>query len=123
MSIGNKIRVLREIKGVSQEELAVVAGYSDKNSISKIEKDLNNIPIPRLQKIAKFFEKELSFFLEDKEDVIVIDGDFDLNIYSKERPKNKIDLINENEKLLRENNRLKTILINKSIDLNTLFSE
>ena len=37
MTIGERIKKLREIRGMTQEDLARAAGYTDRTSISKIE--------------------------------------------------------------------------------------
>lgn len=52
MTIGEKIKKIREEKGITQEELSNKLGYKTKSSISKIEKGLAEFPISKLRKIA-----------------------------------------------------------------------
>lgn len=53
MTVGEKIKEVRELKGMSQEELAKKMGYKDRSSISKIEKDNDdNISLNTVQKAA-----------------------------------------------------------------------
>lgn len=49
--IGNKIRLLRESKGMTQEELAHKVGYKSRASINKIELQ-RDIPLKKLAPIA-----------------------------------------------------------------------
>lgn len=53
MTVGEKIKEVRELKGMSQDELAKKMGYKDRSSISKIEKDNDdNISLNTVQKAA-----------------------------------------------------------------------
>lgn len=53
--LGNKIKELRQQKGVSQAELAEIAGYSQKGLISRLEAGKVNITMDRLTAIANYF--------------------------------------------------------------------
>lgn len=53
MEIGEKIKMLRESRGMSQEELAKKAGYKSRSSINKIETDGRNLPQSKIAAIAK----------------------------------------------------------------------
>lgn len=53
MTIGSKIRTLREEKGLSQEELAQKMGYKSKTSIHKIEQDVTDLPLSKVNEFAK----------------------------------------------------------------------
>ena len=55
---GNKIKVLRLEKNISQEELAHVAGI-DRTYISDIEKGERNVSLLIIQKLAKALDKEI----------------------------------------------------------------
>ena len=53
MTVGEKIKIARESKGMSQEELALKMGYKDRSSISKIEKNSDDkIGLDIVQKAA-----------------------------------------------------------------------
>ena len=53
MTVGERIKEIRELKGMSQDELAHKMGYKDRSSISKIEKDNDdNISLSTVQKAA-----------------------------------------------------------------------
>lgn len=54
MTVGERIKQVREAKGLSQDELAKRMGYKDRSSISKIEKDNDdNISMNTVQKAAE----------------------------------------------------------------------
>lgn len=53
MDIGQRIRMKREELGISQEELALKAGYKSRSSINKIEKDGRGLPQSKILLIAK----------------------------------------------------------------------
>ena len=50
--IGNRIKSLREEKGISQDELAKLTGYTSRSSINKIELGKTNLSQSRITKIA-----------------------------------------------------------------------
>lgn len=56
MTIGQKIKHYRELKGMSQEELAIACGYKGRSSISRIEKDEGDIPQSKIKQIADVLE-------------------------------------------------------------------
>jgi len=51
---GAYIKKLREIEGLSQEELAKRSGFAGRAAISAIEKGKNNISIDKLPSLAHF---------------------------------------------------------------------
>ena len=53
MTIGEKIKEIRELKGMTQLELAQKCGYKDRSTIAKIESGTNDIPRNKLLAIAK----------------------------------------------------------------------
>lgn len=114
MHLGEKIRLLREERGLTQTELGNMLGYKSKDSISKIENDENNIPLDKLQILANFFEKDLSYFSSatDQNEL----GP-ELFYIPKTNLKTKSEYAEENRCLVRENNRLKTMLLNTKVDL------
>lgn len=58
--IGARIREIRVSKGVTQQQLAVVAFDSDKSNISRIESGKVNVSIFTLHKIAIHLNVSLS---------------------------------------------------------------
>ena len=54
MTVGARIRLVREKRGLSQDALAKLMGYKDRSSISKIEKETDeNIYMDTVQKFAE----------------------------------------------------------------------
>ena len=53
MEIGQIIKRRREELGISQEELALKAGYKSRSSINKIEVDGRGLPQSKIEAIAK----------------------------------------------------------------------
>lgn len=52
MNLYENIKLLREFRGMSQEELAKEAGFKSRSSINKIELGKNDIPQSKLAAIA-----------------------------------------------------------------------
>ena len=55
MTTGQIIKCLREERGMTQEQLAVLMGYSHKSSINKIELGKSDLPQSKLVAFAKIF--------------------------------------------------------------------
>ena len=71
MSIGNRLKELRVLKGLTQEELADRAELS-KGFISQVERDLTSPSIATLTDILQCLGTSLSeFFSEEPEEPIV----------------------------------------------------
>lgn len=49
----DKIRQLRIANGLTQEELALAVGYTDRSSVAKIELDKVNLPLSKVAAIAQ----------------------------------------------------------------------
>jgi transcriptional regulator with XRE-family HTH domain len=64
ISLGAKLRALREERGLSQRELAGQAGISA-NAISLIERDENSPSVATLQSLAQALVVKMSYFFED----------------------------------------------------------
>lgn len=62
-TVGERIRDRRKEIGMSQEELCAKAGYTEKASISKIEKGQRRIPIDRLPAIASALSCSVAYLL------------------------------------------------------------
>lgn len=69
-AIGNKIRLLREEKGLSQENLASALDITQSN-YARLEKDDNRISVPRLIIIAKTLETTVTELVGEKPNTVV----------------------------------------------------
>ena len=67
MTIGEKIKLFREEKGLSQAELAHAAGYDSRSSIAKIEKGVSEPSQKALKRIADALEVRTYELLGDGE--------------------------------------------------------
>lgn len=65
-SVGNKLRIIREERGLSQRELAQRASIST-NAISLIERDENSPSVSTLQNLAAALNVRMSYFFDDYE--------------------------------------------------------
>lgn len=65
MRIGEKIKVLRKEKGLTQKQLAEKCYLSPK-TIFNIEKNINNPKIDDLQRIATALKVDISYFQDQK---------------------------------------------------------
>jgi transcriptional regulator with XRE-family HTH domain len=70
-SVGNKLRMIREERGLSQRELAQRAGVST-NAISLIERDENSPSVSTLQNLAGALNVRMSYFFDDHEPTQVL---------------------------------------------------
>jgi transcriptional regulator with XRE-family HTH domain len=59
-SLGAQIRHYRRLRDMTQEELALQAGYQTKASINKIEKNQATVPDDRLKRIASALRVDVS---------------------------------------------------------------
>ena len=69
-SIGNKIRILREERGLSQENMASALDITQSN-YARLEKDDNRISVPRLIIIAKTLETTVTELVGEKPNTVV----------------------------------------------------
>jgi transcriptional regulator with XRE-family HTH domain len=69
-TIGNKIRLLREERGLSQENMAAALEMTQSN-YARLEKDDNRISVPRLQVIAKTLEITVTELVGEKANNVV----------------------------------------------------
>ena len=53
MTTGDRIREMREARGMTQHELALACGYTSRSTINKIEKGAYETRLSTIQKIAK----------------------------------------------------------------------
>ena len=68
--IGNKIRVLRETKGLSQDNIAIELGITQP-SYARLEKDDERININRLIHIAKVLKTTVSELVDEKSQKVI----------------------------------------------------
>lgn len=68
--VGNKIRVLREQKGYSQESLAHEIGITQP-SYARLEKRDDRISITRLKQIALILNTTVSYLIDEKTQKII----------------------------------------------------
>jgi transcriptional regulator with XRE-family HTH domain len=77
--LGSKLRAAREERGLSQRELAHLAGLST-NAISLIERDENSPSVSTLQSLATALNIKMSYFFDDNEPTTV------LHVKAEQRP-------------------------------------
>lgn len=88
MKIGNKIREIRQLKKLSQENIACDLGISQK-AYSDIESDKTKLTLETLNQIAKIFEMKLEDILSFNSDKIFYQNNYDEskgyveNVYSE----------------------------------------
>ena len=63
---GHKVKILREAKGLSIENLANISNV-DRNYISDIEKGKRNVSIEIMEKVINALESDFETFFNDKE--------------------------------------------------------
>ena len=80
MTIGQRIKIKREEKGLSQKELANLIGYESKTAISFIEADKRELPFEKLSEVAKVLEVSPNWLLGWSEEPILIKTDLSLTI-------------------------------------------
>lgn len=70
-TVGNKLRLVREERGLTQRELAQRAGISS-NAVSLIERDENSPSVSTLQSLAAALNIKMSYFFNDYEPVNIL---------------------------------------------------
>ena len=101
---GQKIRIIRELRGFSQEYLANKLGIAQ-NSYSKIETNRTKLNTEMLTKIADSLEVSVNDILSNQPVFVNFHGD-DLPTKSKDGKNNsEVNQINWLEKLLIEKNK------------------
>ncbi len=68
MFIGHNIRRARELKGLTQDELAKRMGYKSRSTIARIENGDNDVSQSKLKKFAKILDVSIDFLLDDGKD-------------------------------------------------------
>lgn len=62
ISVGGKIRALRKIRGISLQQMAQSTGMSY-SYLSGLENDKHSVSIANLQRLAKYFQVDMVYFL------------------------------------------------------------
>ncbi len=88
--IGNKIRILRETRGLSQDNIAIELGITQP-SYARLEKDDERISITRLVHIAKVLKTSVSELIDEKTLKII-------NQQNSENPSAYVDSIINSDK-------------------------
>ena len=65
MFIGNNIKRARELKGLTQDELAKKMGYKSRSTIARIENGDNDVSQSKLKKFAEILDVSIDFLLDD----------------------------------------------------------
>lgn len=65
MTIGQKIKHFRELRGMTQGDLAKAVGYKTRSSINKIENDESDLPQRKIALIANALEVAPAELLDD----------------------------------------------------------
>ena len=72
---GKKVEAIRKSKGMTQEELAIKAGFSGRGSINCIEKGHSGINVGKLPDLARALGVDpLVLFDDDKQPDFTLDG-------------------------------------------------
>ena len=100
--IGSKIREAREAAKKSQIDLAGALGFESATAISLIESGERKVRVEDLEKIARFLDKDIKFFIgqEDKAvDVrVALRADKDLSEKDREAILRFIEVAKKNKK-------------------------
>lgn len=112
MNVGDRIKRLRDRKGLTQQELADKTGYKSKVAISKIESGQRDIPRHKLERVAEVLGTTVEY-LETGKNINEL-GDFGLNRKYLEYA--DPDLIHYLDELSNPNSK-KRILFDKVKDL------
>lgn len=89
MTLGERVKMLRQKAGLTQEELAKEIGYSTKTSISKIENDILDINQSTIVALARALKTTPSAIMGWSESN---DSEIDLSRFSNIKPVKKIKL-------------------------------
>lgn len=79
--IGDKIKELRQLKGYTQLELAKKVGYTSKATINKIELNINDVQLSKVEAFAKALDVTPGYLMgweDEEEEPAVIDIDAEI---------------------------------------------
>jgi len=60
--LGEKVKLLRNRRGLNQDDLAEVLGLS-RSQISNLESGRRNLSVKQLEKLCEYFKVDMSYFL------------------------------------------------------------
>ena len=63
--IGELVKRRREELGLTQEELATRCGYKDRSTITRIEKNDNDVNQTKLKRLADALEVDVMYFIKE----------------------------------------------------------
>lgn len=75
MTVGQRIKIKREEKGLSQKELANLIGYESKSAMSYVEADKRELPFDKLSEVAKVLGVSPNWLLGWTEEPVFIKTD------------------------------------------------
>jgi transcriptional regulator with XRE-family HTH domain len=121
MKIGNNIRIIREVRGYTREYMAEKLNLS-LNGYGKIERNETKIKDDRMNKLALILDVDVDCIINLCDDMIFKNP---INTYDKSSVLTEdnnilkynpllIKLINQVDKVIEHNNKLVTIIDNKS---------
>lgn len=64
INVGLRVKHAREQQDLTQEELSVILGFKDRQTISDIEKGKRAVKTEELLKLSEVFDRDLEFFLD-----------------------------------------------------------
>jgi len=100
--IGSKIREAREAAKKSQMELASTLGFESATAISLIESGERKVRVEDLDKIARFLDKDIKFFIGQENKAVdvrvALRADKDLNEKDREAILRFIEVAKQNKK-------------------------
>ncbi|WP_250277407.1 helix-turn-helix domain-containing protein [[Clostridium] colinum] len=70
IKIGERIKTLREEKGITQDELATKLGYTSRSSIAKIESGKTDISQSKVKEIAEILNTTTSYLIDGTENIL-----------------------------------------------------
>ena len=100
--IGSKIREAREAAKKSQMELANALGFESATAISLIESGERKVRVEDLEKIARFLDKDIKFFIGQENKAVdvrvALRADKDLSEKDREAILRFIEVAKQNKK-------------------------
>lgn len=87
--IGLRIRRLRLLKAMTQDDLAKKVGYTSRSSINKIEKGMVDLPRSKIVELAEALDTTASYLMgweeEPKKTTSILDN-FDIQLFASSAP-------------------------------------